>query len=117
MIVVLKHRSTDETVRRVTRRVEELGLKAHVVVGQERTVIAAIGEWRDGEKEKSLSYDEVEKVMPIMAPYKVASREMKPERTVVRAARLVVGGGTVAVIAGPVLGRERGADPGRGPCK
>jgi 3-deoxy-7-phosphoheptulonate synthase len=60
-----------------------------------------VGEKRNGEKEKLASYDEVEQVVPILAPYKVASREAKPEPTVVRVRDLVIGGGNVGVIAGP----------------
>ena len=101
MIVVLKPHVTDEQVQRMARRVEELGLKAHVIVGQERTVIAAIGDKRSGEQETLLSCPEVERVVPILAPYKVASRETKPEPTVVRVLDLVIGGGNVGVIAGP----------------
>ena len=82
MIVVMKRNATQEMIQRMARRVESLGLKAHVIVGTERTVIAAIGEKRDGAVETLSSYEEVEKVMPILAPYKVASRETKPEPTV-----------------------------------
>lgn len=101
MIVVMKRGATEEMVRRMTRRVEELGLKAHVIVGTDRTVIAAIGKKPDGAQEMLASCEEVEKIVPIMAPYKVASLETKPEPTVVRARDLVIGGGHVGVIAGP----------------
>jgi 3-deoxy-7-phosphoheptulonate synthase len=88
-------------VQRMVRNVEEMGLKAHVIVGTERTVIAAVGEKRNGEREKLESYEEVEKVVPILAPYKVASLELKPEPTTVQVRALKVGGGHVGVIAGP----------------
>jgi 3-deoxy-7-phosphoheptulonate synthase len=101
MIVVMKKGASQEAVQNMVQRVEELGLKAHVIVGTERTVIAAVGEKRNGEKEKLASYEEVEQVVPILAPYKVASREAKPEPTVVRVRDLVIGGGHVGVIAGP----------------
>lgn len=101
MIVVMKRNATQEMIQRMTRRVESLGLKAHVIVGTERTVIAAIGDKRDGAVETISSCDEVEKVVPILAPYKVASRETKPEATAVRALDLVIGGGRFGVIAGP----------------
>ena len=100
MIVVMKRNATPEMVERMTRRVESLGLKAHVIVGTERTVIAAIGDKRDGAVETISSYEEVEKVVPILAPYKVASRETKPEATVVCALDLAIGGGRFGVIAG-----------------
>ncbi len=101
MIVVMKPHATEEMVQRMAARVESLGLKAHVIVGTERTVIAAIGEKRNGERETLESCEEVEKVVPILAPYKVASRETKLEGTVVEVRDLRMGGGHVGVIAGP----------------
>jgi 3-deoxy-7-phosphoheptulonate synthase len=101
MIVVMKPQATEEMVQHMARRVEELGLKAHVIVGTERTVIAAIGDERDRDQQILGAYDEVEKVLPILAPYKVASLETKSEPTVVRALDLVIGGGNVGVAAGP----------------
>ncbi|MDP7275825.1 MAG: 3-deoxy-7-phosphoheptulonate synthase [Planctomycetaceae bacterium] len=101
MIVVMKQQATDEMIHSVAARIESMGLKAHVIVGTERTVIAAIGEKRDGEQETLSSLEEVDKVVPILAPYKVASRETKSEPTVVRSHDLILGGGHVGVIAGP----------------
>jgi 3-deoxy-7-phosphoheptulonate synthase len=101
MIVVMKRNATADMIKRTARRVESLGLKAHVIEGTERTVIAAIGEKRDGAIETLSSYEGVEKVMPILAPYKVASRETKAESTVVRALDLEIGRGHFGVIAGP----------------
>ena len=101
MIVVMKRTATPEAVQQMARTVEEMGLKAHVIVGTERTVIAAVGDKRNGAKELLESYDEVEQVVPILAPYKVASLETKPEPTTIRTRGLVVGGGNIGVIAGP----------------
>lgn len=101
MIVVMKKSATEEMIQSVATRIESLGLKAHVIVGTERTVIAAIGEKRDGEAETLSGLDEVDKVVPILAPYKVASLETKGEPTTVRSHDLVLGGGHVGVIAGP----------------
>jgi 3-deoxy-7-phosphoheptulonate synthase len=101
MIVVMKRNATPDMIKRTARRVESLGLKAHVIEGTERTVIAAIGEKRDGAVETLSSHEGVEKVMPILAPYKVASREAKSESTVVRVRDLEIGRGHFGVIAGP----------------
>ena len=101
MIVVLKPNASEEMVRNVVTKIEALGLKSNVIVGSERTVVAAIGDKRNGEKETLSGMPEVEKVVPILAPYKVASKEAKPEPTVVRTHDLVIGGGTVGMIAGP----------------
>lgn len=99
MIVVMKHGATEEMIQRTARRVEELGLKAHIIQGSERTVIAAIGDERG--KEELAACEDVEQVLPILAPYKIASRETKPEPTVVQVRDLVIGGGRIGVIAGP----------------
>ena len=101
MIVVMKRTATAEMVQQLARKVEELGLKAHVIVGTERTVIAAVGDKRNGAKELLESYEEVEQVVPILAPYKVASLETKPEPTTIKTHKLVVGGGNIGIIAGP----------------
>lgn len=101
MIIVMKRHATQEMVSKMVRRVEELGMKAHVIVGTERTVVAAIGDERGGVQAELESCDEVEKVLPILAPYKIASKETRKEPTVVTAGSLVVGGGHIGVIAGP----------------
>jgi len=101
MIVVMKPGATPQQVQHMVKQVESLGLKAHVIIGAERTVIAAVGIKRDGAKESLESGSGVAEVVPISAPYKVASREVKPERTVVTAGSLSLGGDRVGVIAGP----------------
>ncbi len=101
MIVVMKRGATPDQVRHMVRRVEDFGLRAHVIVGTERTVIAAIGEKREETKQSLESGPGVSEVVPILAPYKVASREVKPDPTVVRTLDLIVGNGHVGVMAGP----------------
>jgi 3-deoxy-7-phosphoheptulonate synthase len=101
MIVVMKKGADQAQIDHMVQRVEGLGLKAHVIVGAERTVIAAIGEKRPAHKESLENGPGVAEVVPILAPYKVASRELKPEPTVVRAGTLAVGGGKIGIIAGP----------------
>ncbi|MBN2579005.1 MAG: 3-deoxy-7-phosphoheptulonate synthase [Pirellulales bacterium] len=101
MIVVMKKGATKEQIEHMIRRVEELGLKAHPIYGTERTVIAAIGEKRDEHRASLESGAGVAEVVPILAPYKVASREVKPEPTVVRAGSLSVGNCHLGMIAGP----------------
>jgi len=101
MIVVLKKEATQEMVSVVVKKVDSLGLRSNVIVGDERTVVAAIGDERNGHQETLSSLPGVEKVVPILAPYKVASREAKPESTVLKTHQLTLGGGHVGVIAGP----------------
>ena len=101
MIVVMKKGATREQIEHMIRRVEELGLKPHPIYGTERTVIAAIGDKRDEHRQSLESGAGVAEVVPILAPYKVASSEVKPERTVVRTGSLSVGNCHLGIIAGP----------------
>ncbi|MFM8289731.1 MAG: 3-deoxy-7-phosphoheptulonate synthase [Planctomycetaceae bacterium] len=101
MIVVLKPRCSQQAIERLTRRIEELGMKPHVIVGVERTVIAATGPEREGVEAEFEADGEVERVMPILAPYKIASRETRRDPTVIEVGSLKVGGGHIGVIAGP----------------
>ena len=101
MIIVMKKGASPEQIEHMAHRVEEFGLKAHVIYGTERTVIAAIGEKRDEHRQSLESGPGVAEVLPILAPYKVASIEVKPERTVVRVGSFSAGNSHLGVIAGP----------------
>jgi 3-deoxy-7-phosphoheptulonate synthase len=101
MIVVMKQGASQADVDHAVQRVRDLGLRPHVIVGTERTVIAAVGDERMTNKEALENAPGVSEVLPILAPYKVASREVKPEPTVVRALNFSAGTARVGVIAGP----------------
>ncbi len=101
MIIVMRHGASDEDIQTTIKNVEALGMKANVIRGTERTVIAAVGEERVAGIESLESGPGVDEVMQILAPYKLASRELKPESTTVTAKSLVVGNGNIGVIAGP----------------
>src|SRR5436190_8400953 len=101
MIVVMKTGASQPQIDHVIERIEQLDLRSHVIVGTELTVVAALGEKRDGARQALETCEGVDKVVPILAPYKMASTEVKREPTVVRVRDLVVGGGHVGVIAGP----------------
>jgi 3-deoxy-7-phosphoheptulonate synthase len=104
MIVVMKLGSTQKQVDHVVKLVKEMGLKDHVIVGTERTVVAVIGDDRFKDRSVLGSVDGVDKVVPILAPYKMASKEVKKERTIVPLGGPInagIGGLRVGVIAGP----------------
>jgi 3-deoxy-7-phosphoheptulonate synthase len=102
MIVVMRRDAKEEDIQAMIKQVESLQLKPTVLRGVERTVIAAIGDERNvaavGVLESGPGVDEV---LPVLAPYKLASVETKQEPTVVRVGSLTVGGGNLGVIAGP----------------
>ncbi len=101
MIVVMEPNATDADVEATVQRVESMGLKANVIVGTERTVVAAIGDKREHFKESIESSSGVSAVVPIAAPYKMASREVKQHASQVRVLDFVAGAGEVGMIAGP----------------
>ncbi len=102
MIVVMKEHATAQQIEHVVQLVREMKLKDHVIVGTERTVVAVIGNDRFKDKSVLESVDGVDKVVPILAPYKMASREIKKERSIVPlGAKSTIGGNKVGVIAGP----------------
>jgi 3-deoxy-7-phosphoheptulonate synthase len=104
MIVVMKPGSTQKEVDHVVQLVREMKLKDHVIVGEERTVVAVIGDDRFKDRTVLESSPGVDRVVPILAPYKMASKEVKKERTVVPLGGKInakIGGPAVAIIAGP----------------
>ncbi|MBI5094313.1 MAG: 3-deoxy-7-phosphoheptulonate synthase [Candidatus Hydrogenedentes bacterium] len=101
MIIVMASREPED-IRRVVAKIEELGYQAHLIEGVERTVIGAVGD--EGTKERLQSLESmpgVEKVVPILRPFKLAGRELKPHDTVVTAGAARIGGGAFCVFAGP----------------
>ncbi len=101
MIIVMKKNATVREMASVIKYIEELGLKPHISEGEEKTIVGAVGNDRTIDKEKLLALDGVEAVMPILKPYKLASREFKPERTIVSLNGTKIGGDNVVVMAGP----------------
>ncbi len=101
MMVLMKPGATDEDVQGVVEKLQEVGAEAHVSKGEYRTVIGAIGD-RDVITEIPFeALPGVEKVIPIMRPYKLVSREFKGEDTVVEVGPVSIGAGKFIVIAGP----------------
>src|SRR3954452_24671259 len=97
----MKADATAEQIEHMLAHIGTLGMSPQVMKGTHQTVIAAIGEERPGMTEALEPGEGVAKVLPIMAPYKRASLELKAEPTVVRTRGVEVGGVRVAVIAGP----------------
>lgn len=102
MIIVLKPSATDQDIEDVSRRIQEMGYRAHVSRGETRTIIGAIGDDRGKERLQSLeSLESVEAVIRILQPFKLASRDVHPEGTQVQVNGVVIGGQKVVVMAGP----------------
>ncbi len=101
MIIVLKPEATEEQIQHVIQRVEALGLRAHLSRGSYRTIIGVIGDETKLQAEPLTAIPGVAEVVPILPPYKLASREAHPQPTVVEVGPVKIGGGHVVLIAGP----------------
>lgn len=101
MIIVMASRKRED-IDYVVSRIEALGYQAHLIEGVERTVIAAVGDERGKFRLQSLeSLPHVEKVVPILKPFKLASHGLRPEGTVIQVGPAQVGGKRFCVMAGP----------------
>ena len=103
MIIVMKQGAGKEALAEVKKRIKELGYKPHVIHGETRDVVGAVGDERGKSILQSLeSLPGVESVVPILKPYKLASREVKPEPSCFEIAPgLAIGGDRIIVMAGP----------------
>ena len=102
MIIVLKSGVSEADVQHVCERVVELGYQPHTIRGEFKTIVAAVGEERGKADLRLLeALETVEAVMPVQQPFKLASREIRPEPTEVRVNGVTVGGQRVIVMAGP----------------
>ncbi|MEI7458957.1 MAG: 3-deoxy-7-phosphoheptulonate synthase [Pirellula sp.] len=101
MIIVMEKSSLDPQIEYIANQITELGLKAHVIRGTERTVIAAVGDERKIKVESFESYPGVAEVLPILAPYKMASREVRTDQTQIQVLNFKAGNGAVGVMGGP----------------
>jgi 3-deoxy-7-phosphoheptulonate synthase len=102
MIVVMKAGATEQEVDAVISRIKELGFNPHVSQGVERCVIGCIGDERTKPSLQSLeAMAGVENLVPILKPYKLASRQVKTGRTVLNVDGVQIGGDHVVVAAGP----------------
>src|SRR5207249_7002804 len=101
MIIVLRPDSTPEQIGHVLDRIRDLGFKPHLSKGELRTIIGVIGDENKLQAEPLAAIPGVEQVFPILKPFKLASREFHPQDSVVQVGKLRIGGGSLAMIAGP----------------
>lgn len=101
MIIVLKPRTTHEDVSRVENMIKRRGLDTHVVEGQEMTIIGCIGDTSKIDSKLFEVDHSVDKVMHVQEPYKLANRAFHPEDSIVNVSGVKIGGGNLAMIAGP----------------
>jgi len=101
MILVIRPDASLEQIQHVVDRVKELGFTPHESRGQTRTIIGVIGDETRPEAELLLQIPGVEQALPVTKPFKLASREFHKEDSAVYVGKVRVGGGSLAMIAGP----------------
>ena len=101
MIIVVRPDATEEQVDHIIKKIKDLGLQAHVSKGVERTIIGAIGDEAVLQSVPLEAIPGVEKVLPILKPFKLASLDFKREKTVITVNGQQIGGKRIAVMAGP----------------
>jgi len=102
MVIVMTANATEAQIEYVSQWVESVGYKAHMSRGVERTIIGVVGDDRGKALLKSAAHlPGVERVLPILKPYKLASREVKEGDTVIQLGSLRIGGDDLVVMAGP----------------
>jgi len=107
MIIVMRTGATREQVEEITDRLKQEGFSVHLSEGVEKTIIGAIGDKSRLESLALEAYTSVDKVVPILRPYKLAGREFHPDDTIIEVGGLRIGGDTVHVMAGPCAVESR----------
>jgi 3-deoxy-7-phosphoheptulonate synthase len=97
----MSENATDKEIDHVIERIREAGYQPHVTRGTTRTIVAAVGSGRRHEIEALQVAPGVDNVVPIAQPFKLVSRQVRPERSIVKINGVSIGGPEVVVIAGP----------------
>jgi len=107
MIVIMQRRATDAQVNNVIARVEQHGCRVHLSEGEERVIIGVVGNGRPIDPVQFERMSGVERAVPVLRPFKLASREFHPQDTVVRVNGVTVGAKELVVMAGPCAVEDR----------
>ena len=101
MLIVMRAQATEQDIAQVCARIQSLGFRAHVMPGAERTAVGITGNHGPVPAEEFESLAGVAEAIPVSKPYKLVSREVKPDNTVVDVAGVLGGGSELAMCAGP----------------
>lgn len=107
MIIVMRMGASSKEIGDVIKRVEELGFRPHLSAGVERTIIGVIGDERPLDPDQWELLPGVERVVRILQPFKLASRDFHPDPTIIRINGIAIGGDEVVVMAGPCAVESR----------
>ncbi|GAF86716.1 unnamed protein product, partial [marine sediment metagenome] len=103
MIIVMNGKTSDSHVEKVMQKLHEMGHKVHISRGEKRIVLGVIGDVENLASVPFYAFNGVEEIIPIVKPYKLASREFKSFDTVIKVKGVVIGGKEVVIMAGPCV--------------
>ena len=101
MIIIMKMETAQENIDAVVNRVEKQGFRTHISQGEERTIIGIIGDERQLDQGAISRMNGVDRVVPVLRPYKLASRDFQPEDSKIPINGHVFGDKKIIVMAGP----------------
>ena len=107
MIIVMKPQASQENIDEVSKLLKKLNLDVHISKGAETTIIGVIGDKRVLEDVPLVLMPGVEKLVPIMDSFKLASKTFKPEQSIIEVDGIKIGGKELVVIAGPCAVESR----------
>ncbi len=107
MIVIMRHNASTAEVANVAARIEQLGCQAHLSEGSERTIIGVIGNDRAIDKAHIEMMSGVERTVPVLRPFKLASRDFHPMDSVFPINGISIGGKEIVMMAGPCAVESR----------
>ncbi|MBC8254539.1 MAG: 3-deoxy-7-phosphoheptulonate synthase [Ardenticatenia bacterium] len=107
MIIIMRMGASQEEIQHVVHRVEELGYQTHLSQGEERTIIGVIGDERPLDKDRMGRMQGIERIVPILRPFKLASRDFQPSDSTFLVNDHTVGGTQITIMAGPCAVESR----------
>ena len=107
MIIIMGRNATAREIANVTSRVEQSGRQVHLSTGEERTIVGVVGDGRPLDRDQIERMSGVESTVPILRPYKLASRDFRPQDTLVRLNGFSAGDTEIVICAGPCAVESR----------
>jgi 3-deoxy-7-phosphoheptulonate synthase len=107
MIIIMRMGAAQEEIQNVVQHVNDLGFRTHLSQGEERTIIGVIGDERPVDKDALAHIQGVERIVPILRPFKLASRDFQPHDTQIEINGHIIGGQQLTIMAGPCAVESR----------
>lgn len=101
MVIILKPRTKEEEIRKLTEELEGQGVKVNPVIGSDLIILGLVGDTSKIDSRKIEANDVVEKVMHVQEPFKKANRLFHPDNSIIKVGNSEIGGNKIAMIAGP----------------